>query len=279
MEDPGLVATTLVSPPPSTEAPAPRRVESARQLGRVARQATQTAQEATRSARQAARAATEPRAEALRRGRTALWVAVLAFVGFAGIFAVVRANRTMELDLGITMRVQRRNHPWLARSMEVASWPGFPPQSRIIPSFTSMALWVLGFPLEAAFLVGAWTTGLASELLKSIMKRPRPEHESLRIAVGPLGGSSFPSGHVITYVGVYGFLAYLAHTLIKPLGARRALTGLFAGLVALVGPSRIYQGHHWPTDVAASYLLGTSYLIALTTLYRRFKARFRPPPP
>jgi undecaprenyl-diphosphatase len=248
-------------------------------VGRAAKEAARTAQEAKRSARQAARAVTEPKGEALRRGRTALWVAVLAFLGFAAIFAIVRANRTMELDLGITMRMQRRNHPGLARTMEVASWPGFPPQSRVIPSFTSMALWVLGFPLEAVFVVGAWMTGLLSEILKAIMKRPRPEHESLRIAVGPLGGSSFPSGHVITYVGVYGFLAYLAHTLIKPLGARRALTGLFAGLVALVGPSRIYQGHHWPTDVAASYLLGTSYLIALTTLYRRFKARFRPPPP
>lgn len=269
----------LAAPPSAPGSPSPGPVESARQVGRAAKEATRTAQEATRGARQLARAATEPKGEALRRGRTALWVAVLAFLGFAAIFAVVRANRTMELDLGITMRMQRRNHPWLARSMEVASWPGFPPQSRVIPSFTSMVLWLLGFPLEALFVVGAWMTGLVSEVLKSIMKRPRPEHESLRIAVGPLGGSSFPSGHVITYVGVYGFLAYLAHTLIKPLGARRALTGLFAGLVALVGPSRIYQGHHWPTDVAASYLLGTSYLIGLTTLYRRFKARFRPPPP
>jgi membrane-associated phospholipid phosphatase len=43
-----------------------------------------------------------------------------------------------------------------------------------------------------------------------------------------------------------------------------------------VGPSRIYQGHHWPTDVTASYFLGTSYLVALTALYRRVKAR-RPP--
>ena len=46
------------------------------------------------------------------------------------------------------------------------------------------------------------------------------------------------------------------------------------GMVGLVGPSRIYQGHHWPTDVAASYLLGTTYLIALMALYRRAKGRF-----
>jgi membrane-associated phospholipid phosphatase len=45
------------------------------------------------------------------------------------------------------------------------------------------------------------------------------------------------------------------------------------GLVALVGPSRIHQGHHWFTDVSASYLLGTSYVLGLAALYRRVKAR------
>jgi membrane-associated phospholipid phosphatase len=43
--------------------------------------------------------------------------------------------------------------------------------------------------------------------------------------------------------------------------------------VALVGPSRVYQGHHWFSDVSASYLLGLSYLIGLTRLYRTWKAR------
>lgn len=50
--------------------------------------------------------------------------------------------------------------------------------------------------------------------------------------------------------------------------------GLLA-MVGLVGPSRIYEGHHWPIDVAASYLLGTAYVIGLTALYRQVKARER----
>jgi membrane-associated phospholipid phosphatase len=41
-----------------------------------------------------------------------------------------------------------------------------------------------------------------------------------------------------------------------------------AGLLALVGPSRIQQGHHWTTDVVASYLLGAAYLFALVEAYR-----------
>ena len=74
-------------------------------------------------------------------------------------------------------------------------------------------------------------------------------------------------------MGVYGFLAYLVTVLVRPVAIRRAVVGGLLGLVALVGPSRIHQGHHWFTDVTASYLLGTSYVIGLAALYRRVKAR------
>ena len=43
--------------------------------------------------------------------------------------------------------------------------------------------------------------------------------------------------------------------------------------IALVGPSRIYLGHHWFTDVLASYLLGSSYVVVLSSLYRRALGR------
>jgi membrane-associated phospholipid phosphatase len=45
--------------------------------------------------------------------------------------------------------------------------------------------------------------------------------------------------------------------------------------VGPVGQSRIYEGNHWPTDVAASHLLCTAYVIGLTALYRWVKARER----
>jgi membrane-associated phospholipid phosphatase len=106
------------------------------------------------------------------------------------------------------------------------------------------------------------------------MRRPRPvAGVDVRVIAAPLGGSSFPSGHTIEYVGIYGFLAYLIHTLLRPVALRRVIVGALVGLIALVGPSRVHQGHHWFTDVSASYLLGASYLLALTRLYREAKAR------
>ena len=210
---------------------------------------------------------------AVRRGRTARFGAWIALAGFGAIFGLVRARRSDAIDLAVTLKLQQRDHPVLQTVMRGVSWPGFPPQSRIIPAVVAAGLLVARLPLEALFMLGAWGTALVASAVKAVMRRPRPVADvDLRVVTAPLGGSSFPSGHTITYVGVYGFLAYLAHTLIRPAGWRRAIVAALVGLVALVGPSRVHQGHHWFTDVSASYFLGVAYLIGLTGLYRRIKA-------
>jgi undecaprenyl-diphosphatase len=201
-------------------------------------------------------------------------VALVGLAGFAGLFALVRAGRSQAFDVALTLKLQRGRSPGLSRLMAGASWPGFPPQSRLITPTVMVGLWMARLRLEAVALAAGWGTALLSTMVKAVMRRPRPMiDERVRVITAPLGGSSFPSGHVITYVGTYGLLAFLAHTLVRPPGPRRLLTGGLLALVAAVGPSRIHQGHHWPTDVTASYLLGTSYLIMVTSTYRRLKAR------
>jgi membrane-associated phospholipid phosphatase len=210
---------------------------------------------------------------AVRRGRAARLAGWVALAGFGAIFGLVRAHRTEAIDLAVTLKLQRRRHPVLQAVMRAVSWPGFPPQSHVIPAAIAAGLLVARLPLEAAFAIGAWGTALVASAVKTVMRRPRPlAGVDLRVVTAPLGGSSFPSGHTITYVGVFGYLAFLAHTLLRPAHWRRAIVAALVGLVALVGPSRVHQGHHWFTDVSASYLLGLAYLIGLTELYRRVKA-------
>jgi undecaprenyl-diphosphatase len=74
----------------------------------------------------------------------------------------------------------------------------------------------------------------------------------VRIAPARIGGTSFPSGHVLIYTGIYGFLAFLINTLVRPALPRRIANAMLISLIGLVGPSRIYLGHHWFTDVFAS---------------------------
>lgn len=212
---------------------------------------------------------------ALARGRGAAGVVAASLAVFAILFGLVRSRRANRSDLAVTLAFQRRRAPWFRRLMVAVSWPGFPPQSRIIPPALAAGWWLLGFPVEALFQALAWGATGISFAFKRIMRRPRPDHAEIRVAVARIGGTSFPSGHVLNYVSVYGFLAYALATLVRPAAARRVLLAALGALVASVGPSRIYLGHHWATDVSASYLLGTSYLLALTAVYRRVKLRWR----
>ena len=221
----------------------------------------------------AARAATVPPRPALRRARYPLRASLVALGLFGGLFALVKSNRSAELDVAITLRLQRRRHPVLRSLMRAVSWPGFPPQSRLIPPAIVATLWAVGLRLEAVFQVAAWGGALLSTVIKSVARRPRPAGDSIEVVLAPLGGSSFPSGHVLTYVGLYGFLATVVHSVVRPRLLRRTITGLLTALLALVGPSRIIQGHHWPTDVLASYLVGLPFLAGVVTLYRRTKTR------
>lgn len=218
---------------------------------------------------------TVPRGLVLVRGRNAMLVASAALAAFGAIFVAVKGRHSDEIDVAITLRWQAAHHRSLALLMEAASWPGFPPQSRVIPPLAIATMFVMRLRTEAYFLLLAWGTALASTVVKGFVKRPRPLPEQVRVVLAPLGGSSFPSGHVLTYVGTYGFMAFVVYSVIRPPRLRWPLSLGLVGMIALVGPSRIYQGHHWPTDVAASYTLGLAYLIALMALYRKVKERER----
>ncbi|MGH2560921.1 MAG: phosphatase PAP2 family protein [Thermomicrobiales bacterium] len=202
------------------------------------------------------------------RGRTGIRFIACALAVFAALFTLVRNNRTAELDHAVTVRLQRRKPPWFSRLMHLVSWPGFPPQSRIIPWTLPAIFLLLGRPLDALFQLMGWGTGFFSFMVKRHVRRPRPNHPAINVVAARIGGSSFPSGHVINYVGVYGTLAYLIQTHLRPPALRSTLVAALSSLIALVGPSRIYLGHHWLTDVSASYLLGLSYLTGLTAAYR-----------
>jgi membrane-associated phospholipid phosphatase len=86
--------------------------------------------------------------------------------------------------------------------------------------------------------------------------------------------SGFPSGHLATFVAVFGFFAFLGYRGLRPSTMRWLPVGLVGVLVLLMSFARIYAGQHWASDVLAGCLLGGLWLAAIIRLYAWGKARF-----
>ena len=194
--------------------------------------------------------------------------ALVSLLGFLGVLLFVRSNPRSRGDLAATLQLQRNSHPALARSMGWISWFGFRPQSLWLPFTLVVTNWFRGPRLGSVFLVFAWASSLLSFFTKLVVKRPRPDDPLIRVASANIRDTSFPSGHTLHYVTFWGFVAYLAATNLRNRTLGRAIAVAITAIIGLIGPSRIYLGHHWLTDVLASYLLGLAYFSGQIAVYR-----------
>jgi undecaprenyl-diphosphatase len=216
-----------------------------------------------------------PRWLARLRTRVASTVVALGIAVFAGQSWLVSAGATAGPDLAITVGLQSLGSPLLAGLMVLVSGPGFAPLNVGLVSAASGLFWLSGLRREALYAAGA-ALGISALglLLKSHWLRPRPEDGLVQV-IGSTSGYSFPSGHTLFYVGFFGFLFYWCYASLRKGRLRTALLWLFGLLMLLVGPSRIYLGHHWASDVLASYALGLAYLLLVIRAYgsARFSRR------
>lgn len=121
---------------------------------------------------------------------------------------------------------------------------------------------------KEVFLIGSNTilTVGSNQILKHIICRPRPNH--LRLIVE--NGYSFPSGHAMISICLYGLLIYLVNKKIKNKLLKIILTILLIILILGIGISRIYVGVHYPSDVLGGDLLSLSILIFNITIVNKY---------
>jgi undecaprenyl-diphosphatase len=134
-------------------------------------------------------------------------------------------------------------------------------------------LFCFGLRWEAVVTLVAASSVAIAALVKLFVDRPRPSIDLVEV-FRELTTSGFPSGHVLSTTSLCGFFAFLSYTLLKPSPGRTALLVFFILLVALMGPSRIYQGQHWFSDVMGAYLLASLWLALTIIIYRWGKPRF-----
>ena len=109
-------------------------------------------------------------------------------------------------------------------------------------------LWCVDKPLAFSAAAVLLISGAGSNLLKEVVALPRPSIEG----VIPPGNHAFPSGHSLTAVTLWG---YLAVKIKKPWFWAWAIT-----TIVLIGFSRLILGFHVAGDVLGGYFLGLVFL-------------------
>jgi membrane-associated phospholipid phosphatase len=129
----------------------------------------------------------------------------------------------------------------------------------VITLVASLALALARCLAHAALMGGALAGGEALNMaLKAAFARPRP---SFSDPIATASGFSFPSGHAMVSLTVYGALAFVIVATTKSRRARVLVLGTATALVLAIGFSRLYLGVHYVSDVLAAYGAGVAWLM------------------
>ncbi|MCA1061956.1 phosphatase PAP2 family protein [Rossellomorea sp. AcN35-11] len=106
-------------------------------------------------------------------------------------------------------------------------------------------------------------SNVLNKAIKGLMERERPPF--------PHGeeGFSFPSGHAMVGLVFLLIAAYFISKEVTTTGLKLSFFVLAVVLSLLTGISRIAEQAHYPSDVAAGFLLGYSYFILCLFLYEK----------
>jgi len=156
----------------------------------------------------------------------------------------------------------------------------------------------IGLPIVAVAIVGS----VINKIMKHVILRPRPD---VSMHLIEQGGWSFPSGHSISSLLLYGLLAWLIlyytnrkasvdtedevfanGSLDKPhVFANKSIVWrkMFANIAVVIltllwisiGLSRIYLGVHYPTDVLGGWTLGMVIMMIAITVVEKMENRGR----
>lgn len=201
-----------------------------------------------------------------------LLIAAFALWGFYEIAEEVLEQETQSIDTRVLLTIRQWHTPLLDRVMVVITNIGNP--SVLLVASLLLAAFLLWRKQRAETVtlaiaaVGA--LGL-NTVLKELFARSRPQLWQRTVDVNFY---SFPSGHAMMSVVVFGIIGYLLATHL-PRWRIAIATGTVL-LVCAIGFSRLYFGVHWPTDIVAGYSAGTVWLVACILSLEIWKRRYQP---
>lgn len=197
---------------------------------------------------------------------TAFAVSLICLIGFGWIAYDVKHDHLSAFDDFFIRHIQGQENPSLTQVMKAFTFIGTTkPVILILLVVIVILIAAKRLWMESFFLI--WVMlgqKLLNEAAKNLFQRERPAIHRLIEETG----YSFPSGHAMTSICLYGALAYVIWGLTRSESARLLSAIVAALLILTIGCSRIYLGVHYPSDILGGYLLGASWLAASAGAFR-----------
>ena len=193
-------------------------------------------------------------------------------LGFGVVLLLVRYNwgPLERVDHGAADGLNRlvSPNPGTVEALQAVSRLGGRPIMMWLVTIATVALLIRKRFRLAAYLV---VTGLGALLmdpsLKALIARVRPVVD---VPVTHAPGNSFPSGHALGSMIVYGALLLVFLPAVSARHRKWFIT-VVAVLVAAIGLTRIALGVHYVSDVLAGWLLGAAWLGVTAYAFRLWR--------
>ena len=193
---------------------------------------------------------------------------VILICGLLVLFVVL----TILVVLGLTERFDEAGY-LLVRSLECGFFDNYflfvtrMGNENVIIVFIIMLLFMLKDKERILLLFSSLISVVSNQGIKHLLMRKRPDVLHLI----KQGGYSYPSGHSMIAVAVYGLLIYFVCSKIKNKYLKYGLSLLLVLLIISIGISRIYVGVHYISDVLGGFLLAIIELILLICFFKYFR--------
>ena len=185
-----------------------------------------------------------------------LYLSIFFLLLFIVDMILVVMGKTVVFDDEIHLTVISCMSEFMSSFMRVMTFCG----STVFMICLCLALFII-FLIKKRKNIAFSTAGIlivstiVNNVVKWIIRRPRPEYMIVEEK-----SFSFPSGHMMASVTLYGFIIYLINkSNIKPLH-KTIFSTLLTILIILVGTSRIYLGAHFASDILGGACLSLSLL-------------------
>lgn len=194
---------------------------------------------------------------------TILKLAIFFFIAFFLVAANLNDAGVVENDANVGEFVVNNQVYWLTGICSVLSVIFEPIYVIVFVLLLSFILWIEKYRNESLFLIFvSGFAGVAIYLLKHLFVRARP-----LIQFFVETGYSFPSGHALISIVLFGSIAYFGLKIKNNFNRVCVLFGSFLGIFVL-GMSRVYLNVHWFSDVIGGYFLGAMILFIGIFFYK-----------